>query len=163
MSFMYLFQVFQRDSFLTVPIALLDALHAQFRGTLKVNHRPDGAFLNEFAGKLIVDLVLGRVKVALLMHYLPENMAVSQRTPLRKVKLVGFFFDGFCPKLLPGVEGVELEGKRPSFGVVVVALEDALTPHVLPLVDRLLDGRDLEEGEESAFACAEISFDGDHS
>ena len=96
------------------------------------------------------------------MHDLPKNMAVSQRAPFRKVQLVRFFLDGLSPELLPRVEGVELEGEGPSFGVFVVAFEDAFAPHVLPLIDRFLDGGDLEEGEECALACPEISFDGDY-
>ena len=65
---------------------------------------------------------------------------------------LGVLLNGFFPELGSGMEGIELEGKCPSFGIGVVSLEDVTSGSIFPLLDGFADGRDLEEGKKGAFA-----------
>lgn len=67
------------------------------------------------------------------------------------------------PEHVAGVDGVELEGEGPPLGVLIVILEDVHSAEVLPLVDGLLDGGNVEEGEEGGLACPQVALDGDYS
>ena len=50
------------------------------------------------------------------------------------------------------MQGVELESEAPTFRIIVVLLEDVDTADVLPEIDWLLDGLDVEKAQQGGLA-----------
>ncbi len=61
------------------------------------------------------------------------------------------------------MEGIELEGEGPSFGISIVLVEEVGACGVGPVIDRFPDEAEVEEGEEGGFARPDVSLDGDYS
>ena len=56
------------------------------------------------------------------------------------------------------MQSIKLEGKGPSFRICIVPFKDIAASSIFPLINRLLDGMDIKEGEESAFARSQIAL-----
>lgn len=108
----------------------------------------------------VVDFVLMGLKVAVLVHDFAKDVPVGKGRSFREEELVFLLFDGLFPEEGSGMEGIELEGESPSFGIGVVFLEDVDTSDVFPEINWLFDGLDIEEAEESGFTGTEVAFDG---
>lgn len=56
------------------------------------------------------------------------------------------------------MEGIELEGESPAFGIVVILFKDVDSTDVLPEVDWFLDGLDVEKAQKGGLTSSEISL-----
>jgi hypothetical protein len=148
-SFVDRSNVLQTDVFLALSVPDLDSLQTDFRGTLQVDNALDGAVLDERMADGVVDFVLMGLKVAVLVHDFAKDVPVGEGGSFREEELVVLLFDGLFPEEGPGMEGIELEGESPSFGIGVVFFEDVDASDVLPEIDWFFDGLDIEETEES--------------
>jgi hypothetical protein len=77
--------------------------------------------------------------------------------------LARIFLDRLIPQHISRMKCVELESKGPSFGILIVIFKKVASNHMLPLFHRFFDDAEVEEREESAFACAEVALDRDDS
>lgn len=69
------------------------------------------------------------------------------------------FLESLAPQLGPGVEGIELESERPSFGISVVSLKEVASRSIGPFVYWLFNHTDIEQGKEGALACSQVALD----
>ena len=160
MSVVDCLNVLQTDFLLALSVPDLDSLQTDCRWTLQVDDALDGAVLDKWVTDGVVDFVLMGLKVAVLVHDFAKDVPVGEGRSFREEELVFLLFDGLFPEEGSGMEGIELEGESPSFGIGVVFLEDVDTSDVFPEINWLFDGLDIEEAEESGFTGTEVPFDG---
>lgn len=163
MSFMDLLQVVQPDTLLTLSSSLLNAFQTQFGRTFQINNGLEWAFADDCPTNLIVNGILRRIQVPLTVHDLSKYIAIGKWRSFRVMQPIRLFVCDLFPEHVAGVNGVELEGEGPPLGVLIVILEHIDAAQVLPLVDGLLDGGDVEEGEEGGLACPQVALNRDYS
>lgn len=67
------------------------------------------------------------------------------------------------PKGIARMYGIELESESPSLGILIVVFEHIDAANVLPLVDGLLYGGKIEEGEQGGLAGPQVALNRDDS
>lgn len=85
--------------------------------------------------------MFGLIHIAKVLHQLREDVLISKDTPLTDLDLIGMALGSFVQFLHPSEDGVDLEGKAPSFGLNVVLLQhvDLLPTQILPLRNGLFN------------------------
>lgn len=139
MPLMHLLQVLQSNALLSLSVAMLDARQTHRRRAFEVNNGLEWAFLDERAANIAVDGIFCGVEIALTVHDLPEDVPVGHGGTLRVVDLMRLLLNDVLPQSVPGVDRVELEGEGPTFGFLIVILENVDSLDVFPLVHGLLD------------------------
>jgi hypothetical protein len=114
---MDLSQVVKGNSFLSLSSSLLDPFEAELGVAPQVNHGSEGTILDKFFKDGAVDFILGCLHVSLTVHNLPKDVAISEGRSFREVELLRLFSNGSVPEEGSGVDGVELEGEGPPFGI----------------------------------------------
>lgn len=151
-SFVNSLEVIKTNFLLSFSVSDLNPLLANFWRTLQVNNTLDWAVLDEGVTDWVINFVLMRLEVSIFVHDFTENVSVGKRRPFWEKKYIFLFSGGIFPEKGSGMEGIELECESPSFGIGVVLFEDIDPADVFPEVDRLLDGLDVQEAEESRLA-----------
>ncbi len=103
MPIVHLLQVRQRNPFLSLPVALLDALMADEGVAFEVDDGFEGAVKHEGLTEAAVDIVFRGVHVALALHDLSEDVAIGHGGSFGEVTLVGLFLECAVPELSAGV------------------------------------------------------------
>ena len=104
-----------------------------------------------------------------VLHDAGENVSIRKEWTLRYSYAIASHLAILCPFLNSAHECVYLEGKAPSFGILVVHTEKVdifVFSNILPLSERLIKDGELwkvlaNDSEDSWFATADVSFDGD--
>jgi hypothetical protein len=74
---------------------------------------------------------------------------------------MGLLFDYLIPECVARMDSIELEGKCPSLWILIIVLKDIDPSYVLPLIDWLFNGGDVQKGKKSGLTCPEVALDGD--
>jgi hypothetical protein len=162
-SFMHFSKIVQTDSLLSLPAALLNALQAQLRRTLQVDDGLEGTLFNHGLANLAVNGIFCNIKVTLTVHYLAEHISISKGGSFRIMKPIRLLCGDHLPKGIARMYGIELESESPSLGILIVVFEHIDAANVLPLVDGLLYGGNIEEGEQGGLAGPQVALNRDDS
>lgn len=163
MSLMHFSKVFQADSLLSLPTALLYALQTQLRWAFQVDDGLEGTLFNHGLANLTVNCIFCSIKVTLTVHYLAKHISISKWGSLRIMKSIRLLCCDHLPKSIAGMYGIELESKSPSLGILIVVFEHIDAANVFPLVNGLLNRGNIEEWEQGGFAGPQVALNRDDS
>ena len=164
------FKVLKRNLILFWPFSGHGSFMAFLRSAFKVN---DFGLLFrshwlETCVKALENFILAFIHVPVVFHKLRKDVFIGENAPFWDFELIGVAFHGLLELFDPCEDGIDLEGKAPPFGLLVVLFEhvNIFPAEILPVFNRLFDPLGFgdvrpENFQKCGLATADVSLDGE--